>query len=134
MAFLSSFSSVNMSNQQPNSQQPLRLRNPTPYHLMATNNSNYSTTPHPLADIEVQQSPFQQQYSRNSPTTTATTTDQQQSHIEFTDSFSQNLMHGMSSPLTNEFEDHHGHNQMYDNRGSFSSTNMVCITYNVSTI
>jgi hypothetical protein len=117
------FCSVNMSNQQLNisASQPLRLRNPTPYHLMATNNSGYSSTPHPLADIEVQQSPFQQQYNRESPT------DQQQNHIEFNDSFSQNLMHGMSSPLANEFEDHHSHNPMYDNRGSFSSTNMVCV-------
>lgn len=110
-----------MSNQQPNinsSQQPLRLRHPTPYHLMATNNNNYSSTPHPLTDIEVQQSPFQQQYNRDSPT-------DQQNHIEFNDSFSQNVIHGMSSPLTNEFEDHQSHNHMYDNRGSFSSTNMV---------
>lgn len=110
-------------SQQAQQTQPLRLRNPTPYHLMATQQQHYNTSsaPHPLADISSQHTLNQQQQptyglhnSRDSPAS---------EQIEFNDSFSQNVINSISTPLQEYQEDHdfNNSNHMYDNRGSFSS-------------
>jgi hypothetical protein len=113
--------------------QPLRLRNPTPYHLLAINQqqvyANNNSSPHPLADIDAQhQQQHQQQQpfgmgNRDSPASSSN------DHIEFNDSFSQNIMNSISatSPQMHDYHDDHneyrGGNHMYDNRSSFSSQN-----------
>lgn len=118
-------------SQQVQQGQPLRLRNPTPYHLMATQQQQqqqpYSnnSAPHPLADIGVQHHngmnqqhhPYAIHNNRDSPTS---------EQIEFNDSFSQNIMNSISatSPLHDyqDEQDYNNNNHMYNNRGSFSST------------
>ncbi|KAI9261288.1 hypothetical protein EDC94DRAFT_609741 [Helicostylum pulchrum] len=103
-----------MSQQQ--TSQPLRLRNPTNYHLMASGQQPY----HPLTDIEAQHiSQHQQQqfgiHNRSPPT----------DQVEFNDSFSQNIMANMSatSPLHEYQDDQDFNNQtIYDHKSSFSST------------
>lgn len=106
-------------SQHSSSAQPLRLRNPTPYHLLATNQQSYgsSNSPHPLADIETR--PMNQQAFGIHTNQESPASDQ----IEFNDNFSQNIMNSMSSPL-HEYQDEHEYNNgqpMY-NRSSFSST------------
>jgi hypothetical protein len=117
-------------SQQAQQAQPLRLRNPTPYHLMATQQQQqqqpYSnnSAPHPLSDVGVQhhdtvnqqQHPYSIRNNRDSPGS---------EQMEFSDSFSQNIMNSMSatSPL-HEYQDDqdYNNNHMYNNRNSFSST------------
>jgi hypothetical protein len=75
------------------SQQPLRLRNPTQYHLMATQQNLPERVPY-----------------RDSPSS---------EQLEFTDPFPQNML--LSSPGMHDFEDEEYNNQnnsnnMYDNR------------------
>lgn len=105
--------------------QPLRLRNPTPYHLMATNQQQQqiyaNNSPHPLADIDIQQQHHQPfSMNRDSPTSSSAT-----DQIEFNDSFSQNIMNSISatSPQLHDYHDDNDYhtNHMYGNRGSFSS-------------
>lgn len=116
--------------QQQQQQQPLRLRNPTPYHLSALNNSNsnYANAPppqHPLADIEMQH--HQINHSFNTTIRDTPASDQQRNSIDFNDSFSQHILHPMSTPsTTNDHDDHLEYQQnpnIYD-RSSFSSATM----------
>lgn len=89
------------------SQQPLKLKNPTSYHLMQTGGYNNNHSPHPLAPME--SSPFQfHKESSEHP-------------IDFHDSFSQHIMHPMSSPLSSEYDEHQEYQHLYD-RSSFSSS------------
>ncbi|KAI8368869.1 hypothetical protein EDC96DRAFT_128329 [Choanephora cucurbitarum] len=87
-------------SQQP--EQPLKLKNPTSYHLMQTNGSyGTSHSPHPLAP-----NPFH--FTKDSPS------EHTQNQIEFHDSFSQHMMHPISSPLSSEYEDHTEYQHLYD--------------------
>ncbi|KAI9344442.1 hypothetical protein BD770DRAFT_414214 [Pilaira anomala] len=102
-----------MSQQQQVNNSPLRLRNPTNYHLMAGQQPTYSL--HPLTEIEAQH-PMQQQQqqvihnSRDSPSSEP---------LEFNDSFSRNIMNNTSFEYQG---DEHEYTPLYDHRNSFSST------------
>lgn len=116
-------------SQQAQQTQPLRLRNPTPYHLMATQQQHYnhSAAPHPLADISSQHTLNPQQQQQQQQPTYGGLHNNRDSpaseQIEFNDSFSQNVINSISTPLQEYQEDHdfNNSNHLYDNRGSFSS-------------
>lgn len=96
--------------QQQQPQQPLKLRNPTPYHLLAS--AGFSTQ-HPLSDAHQQPhqlGSFQFHSNKESP---------QRNSIDLSDTFSQHIMNSISSPLSNDFDD------QLDKRGSSSSTTIV---------
>ncbi|KAI7869376.1 hypothetical protein BDF14DRAFT_1784357 [Spinellus fusiger] len=76
------------------SQQPLKLRHPTQYHLMATQRQDsgmhpLATAPHPAYTLSVRQ-------NRDSPGS---------DHLDFPDSFSQNFLSPMSTSPLNDFDD-----------------------------
>lgn len=102
-----------MSQQQQVNTSPLRLRNPTNYHLMA---GPYS--PHPLSEIEAQH-PMQQviHNSRESPSSEP---------LEFNDPFSRNMMNNTSFEYQG---DEREYTPLYDHRHSFSSTTTPNLVY-----
>lgn len=105
--------------------QPLRLKNPTPYHLIATNQQPYGNAGYPLADIETRN--MNQQAFGMNPTQGSPASDQ----IEFTDNFSQNIMHSIGGHDYQDEEFNTTTQPMY-NRGSFSSVQVSLFIYCLS--
>ncbi|KAI9032903.1 helix-loop-helix DNA-binding domain-containing protein [Phycomyces nitens] len=77
------------------SQQPLKLRNPTQYHLMASQQSQ-DPTMHPLATAAHSAYSLGVRQNRDSPSS---------DHLDFPETFSQNFMSPMSTSPLHDFDD-----------------------------